>query len=173
MKANASFFTFYTNYNVPVAKTYEFLFFASKNLFLLTTLCYDMEPYLELDNPCGRKREFCRNCSSLFMTVRPFIKNAVVHKKFFIDLGRDKKRVDSVVKMILDCQNLEFHELHKFEKSFDETLVFRAKQEKIHFVYCVNKKKMETMLFLRAINNFTDYKRLLENEQQIKKWQQN
>lgn len=101
------------------------------------------------------------------MTIRPLIKKAVVHKKFFRDLGKDKDRVDSVVKMILDCTNLEFHELHKFEKNVAGNLVFRAKIERTHFVYCVNKKRVESLLFLRAINNFTEYKRLLANEQQI------
>ncbi len=103
------------------------------------------------------------------MAVRPLIRNAIVHKKFFRDLGRDKNRVDSVVKMILDCSNLEFHELHKFEKNVAGNLVFRAKKEKTHFVYCINKKKVETLLFLRAISNFTEYKRLLSDEQQIKR----
>ena len=112
-----------------------------------------MEPYLELDNPCVRKSDFCRNCSSHFMTIRPLIKKAVVHRRFFRDLGKDREKVDSVVTMILDCENLEFHELHKFEKNVAGNLVFRAKQERIHFVYCVNKKKVETLLFLRAINN--------------------
>ncbi len=122
---------------------------------------------MELDNPCNRKKDFCRNCSNHFMTIRPLIKNAVVHKKFFRDLGKDKDRVDSVVKMILDCTNLEFHELHKFEKNVAGNLVFRAKRGRTHFVYCVNKKNVETLLFLRAITNFTEYKRLLANEQQI------
>ena len=126
-----------------------------------------MEPYLELTNPCSRKKEFCRNCSSHFMEVRPLIRNAVVHKKFFRDLGKDKDRVDAVVRMILDCTNLEFHELHKFEKNVAGNLVFRAKKERTHFVYCVNKKKIETLLFLRAIANFTEYRRLLANEKQI------
>ncbi|MCK4885505.1 hypothetical protein KAS24_05470 [Candidatus Bathyarchaeota archaeon] len=101
------------------------------------------------------------------MRVRPLIRNVIVHKKFFRDLGKDNDRVDSVVKMILDCANLEFHELHKFEKNVAGNLVFRAKREGTHFVYSVNKKKVETLLFLRAISNFTDYKRLLANEQQI------
>jgi hypothetical protein len=103
------------------------------------------------------------------MRVRPLIRNVIVHKKFFRDLGKDKDRVDSVVKMILDCTNLEFHELHKFEKNVAGNLVFRAKRERTHFVYCVNTKNVETLLFLRAINNFTEYKRLLANEQQIKR----
>jgi hypothetical protein len=128
-----------------------------------------MEPYLELTNPCSQKREFCRNCSSHFIAVRPLIRNAIVHKMFFRDLGKDQEKVDSVVKMILDCTNLEFHELHKFEKNVAGNLVFRAKKEHTHFVYCVNKKKIETLLFLRAISNFTEYKHLLSNEQQIKR----
>lgn len=103
------------------------------------------------------------------MTIRPLIRNAVVHKKFFRDLGKDKNRVDSIVKMILDCANLEFHELHKFEKNVDGNMVFRAKKERTHFVYCVNKKNIETLLFLRAISNFTEYRLLLANEQQIKR----
>jgi hypothetical protein len=128
-----------------------------------------MEPYLELTNPCSVKKDFCQNCSSYFMAVRPLIRNAVVHKKFFSDLGKDRERVDSVVRMILDCANLEFHELHKFEKNVAGNLVFRAKKEKTHFIYCVNKKKLETLLFLRAITNFTKYKRLLANEKQIER----
>jgi hypothetical protein len=103
------------------------------------------------------------------MAVRPSIRNAVVHKKFFRDLGKDRERVDSVVRMILDCSHLEFHELHKFEKNVDGNLVFRAKKERTHFVYCVNKKRMETLLFLRAISNFAEYKRFLDSEQQIKR----
>ena len=103
------------------------------------------------------------------MAVRPLIRNAVVHKKFFRDMGKDKNRVDSVVRMILDCANLEFHELHKFEKNVAGNLVFRAKKERTHFVYCVNKKKLETLLFLRAMTNFTEYKRLLANEKQIER----
>ena len=128
-----------------------------------------MDPYLELSNPCNQKKDFCPNCSSHFMAIRPLIKKAVVHKKFFRDLGKDKDKVDSVVKMILDCSNLEFHELHKFEKNVAGNLVFRAKRERTHFVYCINKKNVDTLLFLRAISNFTDYKRLLANEQQIKR----
>jgi len=128
-----------------------------------------MEPYLELTNPCSIKKDFCRNCSSHFMAIRPLIRNVVVHKKFFRDMGRDRDRVDLIIKMILDCANLEFHELHKFEKSVAGNLVFRAKREETHFVYCVNKKKVETLLFLRALSNFNDYKRLLANEQQIKR----
>ena len=69
------------------------------------------------------------------MAIRPLIRNAVVHKKFFRDLGKDRERVDSVVKMILDCSNLEFHELHKFEKNVAGNLVFRAKREGTHLVY--------------------------------------
>jgi len=44
-----------------------------------------------------------------------------------------------------------------------------TKREEPHFVYCVNKKKTETLLFLRTISNFNKYKRLLVNEHLIKK----
>ena len=125
--------------------------------------------YNELTNPCSKKKQFCRNCSSSFIMIRPLIKNAYVHKKFFRDLGKDKEKVDSIVKKILDCSNLEFHELHKFEKNVKGNLVFRAKREGIHFVYAVSKKKVENLFFLRAMSNFSEYKRLLANEDQLKR----
>lgn len=103
------------------------------------------------------------------MAIRPMIKGAVVHKKFFRDMGKDQQKVDSIVKLILDCSNLEFHELHKFEKNVDDNLIFRAKKEHTHFVYCINKKHMENIFFLRAISNFTEYKHFLDNEKQIKR----
>jgi hypothetical protein len=70
--------------------------------------------------------------------------------------------------MILDCTNLEFNELHKFEKTVSGNLIFRAKREGIHFVYSINKNEVSNLLFLRAMNNFTKYKRFLSNEKQIK-----
>jgi hypothetical protein len=103
------------------------------------------------------------------MTVRPMIKNVLLHKHFVKDLGNDKKRINVIVKDILDCANLEFHELHKFEKKVDENLVFRAKKEKIHFVYCVSKMRVYTILFLRAMKNFSQYKRLLSDKKKIRK----
>ena len=36
------------------------------------------------------------------MTIRPMLKNVIVHKNFFKDLGKDKELVDSVVKLIID-----------------------------------------------------------------------
>ena len=128
-----------------------------------------MELYLELSNPCTQKKDFCRTCSSHFMAIRPLIKTVAVHKKFFSDLRKDRHKVDSEVQMILDCTNVEFHELHKFEKNVSGNLVFRAKKESTHFVYCVNKKRIETLLFLRALSNFTEYKRLLADEQRIQR----
>jgi hypothetical protein len=103
------------------------------------------------------------------MMIRPQIKNALIHKKFFKDLGKDEKKVDRIVKMILDCSNLEFYELHKFEKNIAGNLLFRAKRKGIHFVYSINKNDTENLIFLRAMTNFTEYKRLLANEEQIKR----
>lgn len=103
------------------------------------------------------------------MMIRPLIKNAIIHKNFYRDLGKDKERVDFIVKLILDCTNIEFHELHKFEKIVAGNLVFRAKREGVHFIYSVNKSKIDNLLFLRAMSNFTKYKRLLANDQQLKR----
>lgn len=125
--------------------------------------------YYEIINPCSKKSEFCRNCNSQFMMIRPLIKSAIIHKNFYRDLGKDKERVDFIVKLILDCTNIEFHELHKFEKIVAGNLVFRAKREGVHFIYSVNKSKIDNLLFLRAMSNFTKYKRLLANDQQLKR----
>jgi hypothetical protein len=34
----------------------------------------------------------------------------------------------------------DFNELHKFEKGLDGTLIFRAKKQGMHIVYCVDKQ---------------------------------
>jgi len=98
------------------------------------------------------------------MKVRPSIKTVAVTKRFFRDL-KDRELADSIIKNILDCSHLEFHELHKFEKNINGNLIFRAKKEKMHIVYGVDKKM--SMVFLRAIKNFTYYKKFLENKKEI------
>lgn len=77
----------------------------------------NMELHLEIGNPCAHKKGFCSNCYSYFMMVRPIIKKVIIHKHFIKDLERDKKRINSIVRNVLDCSHLEFHELHKFEKN--------------------------------------------------------
>ena len=123
-----------------------------------------MDLNIRVDNPCIERKDFCINCNSHFMKVRPSIKTVAVTKRFFRDL-KDRELADSIIKNILDCSHLEFHELHKFEKNINGNLIFRAKKEKLHVVYGVDKKMR--MVFLRAIKNFTYYKKFLENRKEI------
>jgi len=46
-------------------------------------------------------------------------------------------------------------------------MIFRAKKEGTHIVYCVNKEMR--IIFLRAIKNYTEYKKFLEDKKEIKK----
>jgi hypothetical protein len=121
---------------------------------------------LNLENPCIEKRGFCVNCSSEFMKVRPFLKDIVVSKHFIRDL-KNEEEAKSTIEKVLDCDKLEFTELHKFEGNIAGNLVFRAKKDGAHIVYCVDKKMK--IVFLRAIKNFTEYKKFLNNRKQIKK----
>jgi len=98
------------------------------------------------------------------MKVRPSIRSVAVSRRFMRDF-KDREKADSIIRNILDCSHLEFHELHKFEKNINGNLIFRAKKEKMHVVYGVDKKMR--MVFLRAITNFTDYKKFLENKKEI------
>lgn len=123
-----------------------------------------MDLNIRVDNPCIERKDFCINCNNHFMKVRPSIKTVAVTKRFFRDL-KDRELADSIIKNILDCSHLEFHELHKFEKNINGNLIFRAKKEKLHVVYGVDKKMR--MVFLRAIKNFTYYKKFLENRKEI------
>jgi len=98
------------------------------------------------------------------MKVRPSIRSVVVSRRFVRDL-KDRELVDSIIKSILDCSHLEFHELHKFEKNIDGNLIFRAKKEKTHIIYGVDKRMR--VIFLRAIKNFAQYKKFLEDKREI------
>ena len=100
------------------------------------------------------------------MQVRPFLNGIIVSKHFIRDL-KNEEEVNSIIQKILDCSHLEFTELHKFEENINGNLVFRAKKENIHIVYCVN--KMMNVIFLRAIKNFSEYKKFLDDRKQVKK----
>ena len=100
------------------------------------------------------------------MQVRPYLKSVVVSKHFVKDC-RTEEEAKSIIQKVLDCSDLEFTELHKFEENIDGNLVFRAKKEGTHIVYCVDKSMQ--IIFLRAIRNFTEYKRFLDDRKQIKK----
>jgi len=94
------------------------------------------------------------------------IKSVVASKHFIRDL-KDEGKINSIVRDILDCSHLEFNELHKFEEHINGILIFRAKKEDLHIVYCTDKKMK--IIFLRAIKNFTEYKKFLEKRKEIKK----
>jgi mRNA-degrading endonuclease RelE of RelBE toxin-antitoxin system len=100
------------------------------------------------------------------MTIRPSLRNVVVSRRFVRDL-KDKEKTKSLVNDVLDCSNLEFSELHKFEKNIGGNLIFRARKGNLHLVYGVNRKM--SIIFLRAISNFTEYKKFLGNRKQILK----
>jgi mRNA-degrading endonuclease RelE of RelBE toxin-antitoxin system len=100
------------------------------------------------------------------MAIRPLIKSIVVSKHFIRDL-KDEEKINSIIKDILDCSHLEFTELHKFEEHINGNLIFRAKKEHLHIVYCIDKKKR--IIFLRTMKNFIEYKKFLEKKKEIKK----
>jgi len=119
---------------------------------------------IELKNPCSARKEFCINCHSHFMAVRPNIKSVVVTKHFAKDI-KDADEVQSIVQAVLDCSNADFYELHKFEEHIAGNMIFRAKKEGMHIVYCVDKNRR--IIFLRAFRNFKEYKRFLDDKKEI------
>ena len=123
-----------------------------------------VEPKLE--SPCGITRDQCINCHSHFMAIRPLIRAAVVSRHFVKDL-KDEEEVKSIVNDVLDCSNIDFYELHKFEENIDGNLVFRAKKEGTHVVYSVDKQMR--IVFLRAFKNYSEYGKFLEDKKEIKK----
>jgi mRNA-degrading endonuclease RelE of RelBE toxin-antitoxin system len=125
-----------------------------------------MSAGIKLENPCAMKKDFCINCHSHFMAIRPSLKTLVISRHFIRDL-KDKEEADSIVNGVLDCSNVDFNELHKFEEDIDGNLIFRAKKGDIHIVYCVDKKMR--IIFLRALKNYSEYKRFLEDRKEIEK----
>jgi len=119
---------------------------------------------MKVDNPCTERKDFCINCNSHFMKVRPSIKTVAVSRRFIRDL-KDREMAKSIIENILDCSSLEFHELHKYERNVDGNLLFRAKKEKIHVIYGVDKRMR--IVFLRAMKNFAQYKKFLEDKKEI------
>jgi len=125
-----------------------------------------MDIDIKLESSCENRKNFCEDCNSNFMKVRPLIKSVVISKHFIRDL-KDEEKIKFIVKNILSCSGLEFTELHKFEENISGNLIFRAKKENLHIVYCVDKNMR--IIFLRAMKNFNDYKKFLENKKEVKK----
>lgn len=91
-----------------------------------------------LGNPCVEGKDCCLDCHSHFMAVRPHITNVVVTKQFF-KVMKDIEKAKAFVRDVLDCSNANFNELHKFEHHIAGCMIFRAKKEDMHTVYCVDK----------------------------------
>ena len=117
-------------------------------------------------NPCSIKKEHCINCHSHFMKIRPLIKTAVVTKRFMKDL-KNEEEAKTIVKEVLDCSNVDYYELHKFEENIDGYLIFRAKKKGTHIVYCLDKEMQ--LVFLRAFKNYKEYGKFLEDKKEIMK----
>ena len=121
---------------------------------------------VELKNPCVEQKYNCLNCHSHFMEVRPYIRSVIVTKRFFKDL-KDEEKAKEIVKDVLDCSNADFYELHKFEEHVAGCMVFRAKTEGMHIVYCVDKNMR--IIFMRVFKNFKEYEKFLEDKREISK----
>jgi mRNA-degrading endonuclease RelE of RelBE toxin-antitoxin system len=124
-----------------------------------------MELNIKLENSCKNRKPFCINCHNHFLTIRPKIKGVIVSKHFIKDL-KDQKKITSIIQNILDCASSNFIELHKFEEHINGNLVFRAKTKKVHIVYFIDKHLR--ILFLRAFNNYKQYKKFLDNKHEIR-----
>jgi mRNA-degrading endonuclease RelE of RelBE toxin-antitoxin system len=121
---------------------------------------------VELKNPCIEQKDFCVNCHSHFMAVRPHIKSVVVTKRFLKDL-KNLEEAKSIVRDVLDCSNADFYELHKFEEHVNGYMIFRAKKEGMHIVYCVDRNMR--IIFMRVFKNFKEYEKFLEDKREISK----
>jgi mRNA-degrading endonuclease RelE of RelBE toxin-antitoxin system len=124
----------------------------------------DADISLELRNPCIETKDHCINCHSHFMSVRPHLTSAIVTKRFFKDV-KNREKARSLVEGILDCSDTDFNELHKFEEHINDCMIFRAKKEGMHIVYCVNKEMQ--IIFLRAFRNFKTYEKFLRDKKEI------
>jgi mRNA-degrading endonuclease RelE of RelBE toxin-antitoxin system len=126
----------------------------------------DSSLIVELRNPCTKKKDHCLNCHSHFMAVRPNIRSVVITKRFLKDLKK-REKAKEFVRDILDCSNANFYELHKFEKHVAGCMVFRAKTEGMHIVYCVDKKMR--IIFMRVFKKFKEYEKFLDDNKEISK----
>ncbi len=121
---------------------------------------------MQLTYPCTDKGPHCINCHDHFMELRPLVKEVIISHHFKKDL-KDEKVISQIVQTILDCNHIAFHELHKFEEDIGGNFIFRAKKDKLHYVYCIDKTKR--IIFLRSFKNFNEYKKFLEDKKGIKR----
>ena len=117
-------------------------------------------------NPCVERKDRCLNCHSHFAAVRPHITSVVVTKRFFKDM-KDNDKAKALIRDVLDCSNADFNELHKFEQHVAGCMIFRAKKEDMHIVYCVDKNMR--IIFMRVFKNFKQYEKFLNDKKEISK----
>ena len=98
------------------------------------------------------------------MNIRPLIKAAIITKRFIRDL-KNEEETKTIVNEVLDCSNIDYYELHKFEENINGNLIFRAKKKGTHIVYGLNKEMQ--LVFLRAIKNYKEYVKFLEDKKEI------
>ncbi|MFH1229767.1 MAG: hypothetical protein V1678_05085 [Candidatus Aenigmatarchaeota archaeon] len=116
-----------------------------------------------LVNTCTERKNFSDECSH-FMELRPLIKEVILSKHFSRDM-KDEEKTESLIREVLDCSQIESNELHKFEEKISGNSIFRAKKHGVHIVYCVDTDFR--IVFLRAIKNYEDYKKFLEDKKEI------
>jgi hypothetical protein len=119
--------------------------------------------FLSIRNPCFHDNEHCPNCHSFFMELRPNIMKAVATKHFLHDIGNN---AEEIINSVLDCNHEFSKELHKFEETVNGYHIFRAKYNHTHVVYSISGNML---IFLRAFQNFTDYKRFLCSKEEIER----
>jgi len=95
-----------------------------------------------------------------FHQLREGVTEVIVTKHF----KRDAPGFDT--NLILDNEHKEFTHLHKFEENVEGHHIFRALQNKTHFVYAITND--HRLVFLRAFYNFKEYKKFLENKKDIR-----
>ncbi len=100
------------------------------------------------------------------MAIRPLLTGVVATKRYFKDF-KDDEKAKAIIADVLDCSNLDYHEMHKYEINVGGSLVFRAKKDGVHIVYAVDKQ--QRLIFMRAFHNYNEYGRFLEDKQEIAK----
>jgi hypothetical protein len=119
-----------------------------------------------MQNSCAMGKEECLNCHKHFMALRPLLTGVVVTKRFVHDL-KDEAKANLAVAEILDCGNLDYYEMHKYETNIHGTLIFRAKKDGVHMVYAADHRLR--LILLRSFRNFSEYGKFLEDKREIGK----
>ena len=109
---------------------------------------------------CTNKTVKCENCNHHFQRLRPQVESVVVTKRFLKDAP------DFDINTILNCEHVYFQKLHKYEGKIAGNHLFRALQNHVHAVYAFDEKNR--LIFLRAFENFSNYKKFLDGKKAIK-----